>query len=182
MKKILFTVTLLTSFSGLFAQDDYLKDYVIVYFHDDALDKNLLASDSRSFNKTSLILSKSLRDSLDKWNTSNTLKKVVRHARPDKLVSLSRTGEEVSIPKFYNLMYVAIPETENALEFCKKLETLPFVIYAEPDYIMKIDDAPAPNDTHFNEQRGWEQANDRDIDLLRAWDFTRGNILPLEIL
>lgn len=174
-KAVLTALVLLTCFSNLFAQEDYRKDHVLVYFHDDVLDKHLLASDSRSFNKTSLVLSKALRDSLDKWNTGNTLQKVVRHARPDRQVSLSRTGEEVSIPKFYNLVYLAVPKNENALVFCKKLETLPSVIYAEPDYIMKIDDAPAPNDLVFHLQRGWEQANDRDIDLLRAWDFTRGS-------
>lgn len=148
-KAMLTTIVLLVCFSNLFAQDDYRKDHVIVYFRDGVLDKNLLTSNSRMFNKTSLVLSKAVKDSLDKWNTGGTLRKVIRHARPDRLISISRTGEEVSIPKFYNLMYVAIPENEDALAFCKKLETLPVVIYAEPDYIMKIDDAPAPNDTHF---------------------------------
>lgn len=158
------------------AQDKYVKDHVIVYFHDNVLNKNLLTSDSRSFNRTDLVTEKALTDSLDKWRIGRTFQKVVRNARPDKLVSTSRTGEVVTIPMFYNLMYLPVPENEDVLALCKKLNELPFVIYAEPDYLMRSNDVPPPNDTYFYAQQGWEQANDRDIDLLRAWDFTRGSI------
>ena len=72
-------------------------------------------------------------------------------------------------------MYLSVQENTDIPTLCKKLEKLPYVIYAEPDYYRKTVDAPAPDDPIFVQQHGWEQGNDRDIDLLRAWDFTRGS-------
>jgi subtilisin family serine protease len=182
-KIILLILLLLACFSSLAAQDDYRKDHVIVFFHDGVLNKSLLVSDMHSFNRTELVVEKTLADSLDKWRVGSVFQKVVRNARPDKMVSTSRTGEEVPVPMFYNLVYVPVPEDEDALSLCKMLEALPFVIFAEPDYLMKNNDVPAPNDPYFYLQRGWEQANDRDIDLLRAWDFTRGsNVVRVGVL
>lgn len=108
MKKISFLIFVLPFLSAgaLPAQDKYVKDHVIVYFRDNVLNKNLLTSDARSFNRTDLVTEKALTDSLDKWRIGRTFQKVVRNARPAKLVSTSRTGEEVTIPMFYNMMYV----------------------------------------------------------------------------
>jgi thermitase len=100
---------------------------------------------------------------------------LVRNARPEKDTSISRLGENVNIPKFYNLMLLTVPPSTDIPGLCRKLEELPYILHAEPDYLMKIKDAPAPDDTHFNQQDGWEQTSDVDIDLLRAWDFTRGS-------
>lgn len=177
MKKIHFLVIvlLILSTSKISAQDEYMKDHVIVFFRDNVLNKSLLASEIRSFSRAEFVTEKALKDSLDNWNIGGTFQRVMRNARPDKLVTTSRTGEEVAIPMFYNLMYVPVPENEDVLTLCKKLNELPFVIYAEPDYIMRSNDVPPPNDLYFSLQSGWEQVNDRDIDLLRAWDFTRGS-------
>lgn len=177
MKKrtILAFALLIVGFSKLCAQNEYRNDHVIVYFRDDVLNEDLLKQNGRSFGKDELVKQQTLKDSLDRWNVGIRFQKLVRNARPDKNISISRTGQNVNIPKFYNLMLLKVSPSTNIPELCRKLEELPYVLHAEPDYLMKTNDVPAPNDTHFNQQDGWEQTSDVDIDLLRAWDFTRGS-------
>ena len=80
LKKISFLIFVLPFLctGTLPAQDKYVKDHVIVYFRDNVLNKNLLTSDSRSFNRTDLVTEKALTDSLDKWRIGRTFQKVVK--------------------------------------------------------------------------------------------------------
>jgi hypothetical protein len=177
MKKrsILIFALLIVSYSKLPGQNEYSKEHVIVYFRDGVLNSDLLKQNVRSFSKDELVKPIALKDSLDKWNVGKRFRKLIQNATPDKNISISRTGQNVNIPKFYNLMLLTVLPSTNIPELCRKLEELPYVLHAEPNYLLKTNDAPAPNDTHFNQQEGWEQTSDVDIDLLRAWDFTRGS-------
>lgn len=69
---------------------------------------------------------------------------------------------------------------ESVQEAVKRLETLPQVVYAEPDYLVKADEV-VPNDPRFSEQ--WALKNSgaggglagADVEATLAWDTTTGS-------
>lgn len=184
MKKLLlkaFTIAIVIAIvvNPLMAQKTeklkYVTDHIIVQFKDGVLNRDLLNDTQRKqFSSNVLISMISLHDSLQKEGVVS-LSKVVRKSTPDRSTTISRTGENISEPDFYNLLYVKVPDGTNILKLCKKMQKWQGVIYAEPDFYL-YDDALNPNDQYFvSQQKGLEQTNDIDIDVKRAWDFSTGN-------
>ena len=105
---------------------------------------------------------------------NNKMRKIVTKYRPSYGRSTSRIGKTVDNFDFQNLMILEKKQKTDIIALCKQLEEYEEIEYAEPNYILYLDDSPA-NDTQYNLQRGFEQASDADIDADRAWDFTTGN-------
>ena len=75
---------------------------------------------------------------------------------------------------FENLVILEVHSRLDVLSLCEQISAYDEVEYAQPNYILTSDDIPA-NDTEYSGQRGFEQANDADIDANHAWDYTTGN-------
>lgn len=85
--------------------------------------------------------------------------------------SLTRTrnglsGMERSVPGTY---VAKIPAGDDVQEVAAGLNRDPFVAFAEPDYIFTA--SFVPDDDHFSDQWGLNDASDHDIDAPEAWDI-----------
>ncbi len=158
-------------------EGSFVRGEVIIHFQDGILDPSQLEATSTKppkLNISSAIRSTKMIVTLDSIGNVQ-ISKLVRKSSHDQRVSISRTGEEVRIPDFYNMMILHVSEDIDIPKLCKKLEKLPEILYAEPNFIMN-NNAFTPNDPSFNSQRGLEQLfGDADIDVTRAWDFTKGS-------
>jgi len=155
------------------ASGDYVPGRIIVKFAEGALDSAWLASDQVAFDHRQLIKVPTLKEKATALGLGR-MTRVVRSARPDLRTSQSRDGRTVQVPDFHNLMSVAVEEGTDIPALCDSLSLLEGIEYAEPDYLMRISSL-SPNDNAYYTQEGLEQANDRDIDVERAWDFTTGS-------
>lgn len=156
-------------------EGDFVKGRLLIKFKPGYLDSLELEKDVPEFSLTNPKLFKKPA-LLNKLSTLGTgkLKRVIAKLRPHHRTSLSRTGSEVAIPDLYNLLLLEVPLVVDIPKICKELAGLEGVEYAHPDYLLHPDDSPA-NDARYGLQRGFEQANDIDIDAARAWDFSTSN-------
>ena len=167
----------------LFA-NDYAENEIIVKFKKGYLTENYLNSKGEFLKtKNSLIMSKISRNSkgrFEKFINDSTgdkteIRKLARRFMPKDSISIARNGKKINISDILNICVIDVKDTiRNIKEICDSLSNLDFIVYAEPNYLIEVNDNP-PNDTRFNLQRGLEQSNDIDIDANRAWDFTTGN-------
>ncbi len=152
---------------------------VIVRFENDYLDTKMLYENQQRFKREKLIRQNingrksNLNNFLSNYNVS-TMRRAITKLRPNHTHSTTRDGRTVSIPKLYNLMVLEIPKNIDIIKFCHKLNQEEGVIYAEPNYIITLDNN-ITNDTNFNLQLGFEQQNNHDIDACLAWDFSTGS-------
>jgi len=81
--------------------------------------------------------------------------------------------DNVNTDTFNRVLYVKLeePSKQNVIEAIKKLENLPNVLYASPDYILTEDSEP--NDNYYTS----DQWNLDKIDLPEAWEVSAGNPL-----
>lgn len=179
MFKVIITAIALVATISVPAQETkgckYSPEHVLIHFKKGILNEQLLNETSAlPLNHESLISDPALLDMINKLNLKN-LRKVVRRSTPNCKTTIARNGEIIPEPDFYNLLYADVPLGTDIPGICKKIGLWKEVFYAEPDYYFK-DDALNPNDPYFpSYQKGLEQANDADIDVKRAWDFTVGS-------
>ena len=164
-------------------KDKIVPGQVIVKFRDGVLDTETLEANQLEFSmvteaingkvESDVFKDKNLKNELDKLKVEK-LKRVVTKLRPHHQKSISRSGEEIDMPDWYNLMLLEVPVASNINLLCQQLSKMEGVEYAEPDYLYSPGDSPA-NDTDYSQQQSFEQSNDIDIDAARAWDFTTGS-------
>lgn len=151
----------------------FAPDAVIIKFTDGYLDITELEKDVIDFDLESRLVQHEGIKTKFREKSIVKLTKVVRKFKPHQKISTARSGEEISIPDFYNLMLAKVPSGTDIEKLCDELSDMEGIDYAEPDYILPLDGNP--NDTYFILQKGFEQTTDKDIDAARAWDFTTGN-------
>ncbi len=156
----------------------YVQGEVIIMFKEGCLNNDVLEKyTSGSFKASEAKPTRSVQSSDLQFyeDYSNfSLRKVVTKYKPSNGFSVSRSGKVIENNSFKNLMILQIDESKNVLEQCRSLEEYSCILFAEPNYILELDDSP-PNDSFYGFQDGFEQSNDKDIDANRAWDFTTGN-------
>ena len=158
-------------------ESDFCKNELIIKFKDGALSNSFLESDDVKGN-----LSKVLSPKHQSYNKETffhkfinyRLRKIVTRYKPSYSNSISRSGDIIRSSDIYNLMILEFNGNKDIFKLCKEINKFPSVEYAEPNFIIKINDSPS-NDLDFENQRGFEQSSDADIDAQRAWDFTTGN-------
>ncbi len=101
------------------------------------------------------------------------LQRVFNRLRPMHKRSRARSGKEVGIPDFYNLMLLQVSPEADVPRLVRELSAAEGIVYAEPNYLHYPD--AAPNDAHYNHQDSLEGSSDRDIDAERAWNQTVGS-------
>ncbi len=165
-------------------KSEYVAGELLIKFKNGELDSLQLESDVLIFEGTQLTKRAAVKNKLvDKLKIKNALRgtdqfelrRTISHLRPHHKNSLTRSGKSIPIPDLYNLMVMKVSETADIPKLCEELSALEGVEYAEPNYLIKLDDTPA-NDTHYaSKQLSLEQSNDIDIDVARAWDFSVGS-------
>lgn len=158
-------------------QYDMVDNEIIVKFKEGVLSNDFLESKEIKRNvanaKNSNSKSNLSNSFFTKYN-NNQLRKIIKKYKPSYGSSIARTGKRVNTFDFHNLMILEIGKQENVLEICDKISEYEEIEYAEPNYLIKLNDNP-PNDTDYGNQEGFEQTSDADIDANRAWDFTTGD-------
>ncbi|MCP4656425.1 MAG: S8 family serine peptidase [bacterium] len=101
------------------------------------------------------------------------LKRVFNRLRPMHKRSRARSGKEVEIPDFYNLMLLQVSTEADVPRLVRELSAVEGIVYAEPNYLLYPD--AAPNDSRYDRQESLEGSLDRDIDAERAWNQTVGS-------
>lgn len=178
-------VLLLTLQNGLNAQeklkhkpgdletDSYVPGQILIKFSNGALDSVELEKPTEEFDNNDKLIKHSLLKEVLKQKGGARFTRVVRNLRPSHKKSISRSGEEVSIPDFYNLMRMEIPSTTDILALCRDLSKIDGIESVQPNYIRKT--TAAPNDQLYGYQRGFEQSSDKDIDADSAWIYSTGS-------
>ena len=165
-------------------KQEYKKGELMIRFRSGELDSISLESDSISFEGTQLTKRNSVKTKiLEKLRNLNAfrnadkyeLRRAVKRLRPHHKHSLSRSGKSVPIPDLYNLMVMKVSDNTDIPKLCEELSLLEGVAYAEPNYLIKLDDTPATDPDYATQQKSLEQSNDIDIDVARAWDFSTGS-------
>ncbi|MEA3431121.1 MAG: S8 family serine peptidase, partial [candidate division WOR-3 bacterium] len=116
-----------------------------------------------------------VRSILQKHNTELILKAFPDFRLSDTLGILKETGETVRLANMSEVYKIRLISPENVQLTINELNTLPEVVYAEPNGMAELH--ISPNDPHFQngDQWGLNQANDCDIDAPEAWDIFRGS-------
>ena len=108
------------------------------------------------------------------------IERVFSAAAPNDTLKTNRLGEMIRVADASQIYKIMIPG--DVLEAAGRLKSLPFVIFAEPNYIGKEDLAPA-NDALFAQGNQWGLHNtgqfgytaNVDVDAPEAWDITTGS-------
>ncbi len=152
----------------------FVEGELLVKFKDGILDFAALESTAQRFSTSDVFVKSTTVEAVLKSNNATGMRRAVLNARPSQKTSVSRSGENISVPDFYNLMVIEVTRKADVLKLCEEFSKMPEVEYAEPNYLLEHHDSP-PNDQNYALQRGFEQPNDIDIDANRAWDFSTGN-------
>lgn len=154
------------------SETPHVPGRLLVRFADDVLDHETLQREQKSFGVFELVRHADVRDALVASGVTD-MRRVVSKLRPEHVVSKSRSGKTVVIPSLLNLMIVEMDSSADLQRERHRLKGLDGVLYAELDHLHTANDTP--NDPEYFRQRGFEQADDRDIDADRAWDFQTGS-------
>ncbi len=92
---------------------------------------------------------------------------MVTNAKIGKLKSATQS-------RLNRLFIMEVSLSQNINKMIEDISKYPEVDYVTKNHLIKLFDSP-PNDQHYNNQEGFEQTTDSDIDANRAWDFTTGN-------
>ena len=122
--------------------------------------------------------SEALRDELSRRGTGEIEKVFETKAAGDTIGVHLRTGAPVRIIDQSQVFVVILPETADIKAAVEKLESLPVVAYAHPNYVAKITGS-VPNDDPSGQYMLF-QSSDKDVDAYdasktSAWDITTGS-------
>lgn len=180
-KCFVLAVLILRSAICLAQQDNaYVKGRVIVFFKPGHLEEKVLNVNAREIDEGQLFKNEKLKLALKKHPILKH-RKVIAKARPDVRFSVSRTGEQISIPPFHNMLVLDVPDSTNIPRLCKELNKLDEVIFAEPDFISRsttFSPPPftTPNDPLFTQQIFLDNPFTHvDINAKAAWGYTNGS-------
>ncbi len=179
-----FSYFLLFFLFNILQANEYVGNEIIVKFKEGYLSNTFLNSDGEFLKtKNSLILSKIPQEERDRFSffindsvgNRTEIRKVARKFMLKDSNSTSRNGKKINISDILSICVIDFKEKiRNMKEICDSLSNLDFILFAEPNYIIELNDN-TPNDPRFYLQKGLEQSNNIDIDANRAWDFTTGN-------
>ena len=132
-------------------ESDFCKNELIIKFKDGALSNSFLESDDVKGN-----LSKVLSPKHQSYNKETffhkfinyQLRKIVTRYKPSYSNSISRSGDIIRSSDIYNLMILEFNGNKDIFKLCKEINKFPSVEYAEPNFIIKINDSPS-NDLDF---------------------------------
>ncbi len=154
----------------VWAQEEYAPGEIVTMFDTPVLE---LPPGSELANIEQVTIhTASLRDFVDLFSVE-TAEKVFKGSIPNDTLKVSRTGDLVRVADLSRVYKFKLPVTVDIPFACSKLQELPEVIYAEPNYLRHA--CIVPNDSLFEDQWGLYQANDVDIDAPEAWELSTGS-------
>jgi subtilisin family serine protease len=106
---------------------------------------------------------------------NRVVRKVFPFLKTTDTISVSRLGQDVRIPVFWNVFAFDINQNEGILALCDKLEKLhPFVIYSHPNYELKA--LSVPNDSLYPMQQSLSSTSypNGHINIEPIWEFETG--------
>jgi PKD repeat protein len=117
--------------------------------------------------KTNQVLLK-LSSGVDKWQHEATILDILA-AQAGKITPIYGTDVQlVYLPDVVVIDGQSLNNPQQIADYFSR-HPHPYLDYIEPNYLYSI--ATTPNDPHFDDQWGLQQANDRDIDAPEAWDM-----------
>jgi subtilisin family serine protease len=109
-----------------------------------------------------------LSSGLDKWQHEATILDILA-AQAGKITPIYGTDVQlVYLPDVLVIDGQSLHNPQQIADYFSR-HPHPYLDYIEPNYLYNI--ATTPNDPHFDDQWGLQQANDRDIDAPEAWDM-----------
>jgi subtilisin family serine protease len=109
-----------------------------------------------------------LSSGLDKWQHEATILDILA-AQAGKITPIYGTDVQlVYLPDVVTIDGQSLHNPQQIADYFSR-HPHPYLDYIEPNYLYNI--ATTPNDPHFDNQWGLQQANDRDIDAPEAWDI-----------
>lgn len=174
---------ILFQFHTLLSSDnkaEYVDDEIIVKFHHDYLENEYLTSKGEFLIlRNSIKYNRMKKEYQSKFNNllgdGDSIQKLARKFQLKDSISISRSGKQVNVKDIIDICLIKFAKSKNNIrEICDSLSKLDFIIYAEPNYLIK-QSSFTPNDEYYYLQKGLEQTNNIDIDIERAWNFTTGN-------
>ncbi|NIR50858.1 S8 family serine peptidase [candidate division KSB1 bacterium] len=157
-------------------ESNFIPGEVIVHFEPDIIDFPV-GSDKKPIGEVN-ILNRQAQEILTDIGTSE-IGRVFRFAVPNDTLKTNRLGQIVRVADASQIYKLKM--SGNVLDKVNELQLLPFVIFAEPNYIGTSD--AEPNDALFVEGFQWGLHNtgqfdytaNVDVDAPEAWDITTGS-------
>lgn len=164
----------------------FLKHQIIIAFHPDLIEKSIINNKE--------VISGTLADFITQegkaiaiqagmWNdniANAPTKKIYEYLDTDDTLSLTRTGETISIPKYWATLLVFWPLNDETpiTQVCDSLEKFyPLIEFAHPNYLYKQNGAP--NDAYYvSDQFNLHPIGvpkEGNIDIEQAWDIETGS-------
>jgi|GEM_PF-3243563 len=174
---VIFYLMAASVFDHVYAQtEEFVPGEIIVHFKHGVIDFPV-NSGRRSFSETNILIPQ-VRDTLMSIGAFE-VGRVFRRAVPHDTLKTIRTGEVIRVADASQIYKFKI--NRDVLQAVQKLQKLPFVIFAEPNYIAS--EALSPNDDHFVQGNQWGLHNtgqfgytaNVDVDAPEAWDITTGS-------
>jgi thermitase len=101
------------------------------------------------------------------------VKKVIRFFTQADTVRTLESGKIVQVQDLSQVFVLSFPDVVDIPEMVNRFRGSPRVIYAQPNYIYRIE--ATPNDPEYWRQWALEQSSDEDIDAETAWDYQTGS-------
>jgi subtilisin family serine protease len=164
------------------AQNNFAGDYIVVRLNHKLLDFGKIDNpnfDNQNFisylnEQGKLEIEKSIDSIIDL--RSLKLKKIFPNLKTKDSISISRLGNQVSIPPFWATFKIEVPKSINYWFFFSYLKTkYPFVIYVDPPMELFFEDIP--NDSLFNYQESLYNFSSPNIGInldSNAWNIETG--------
>ncbi len=182
MKILLILFILTCTVKSLTQTKSYSDNEFIIAFKQGVLNSEFLNSQNRLFEISEIF--NEVSDDTKYFEDVTLLKstiggktkvrKLMRKKIIKDMISVSRYGDTINFEHLLDITVIILDEPNNNLpRLINSLNTLNIIKYCEPSYFYSQCITPS-NDPEFFRQRGFEQLNDSDIDLERAWDFNVG--------
>ncbi|MBX2941687.1 MAG: S8 family peptidase, partial [Cyclobacteriaceae bacterium] len=166
-------VGLSTSFSQ---SSSHVPGEVIIRLDIGMMDSTFMFGDLRYTTKPREHIQNTSLDSLFQKETILELRKVMRPLPEAVQNSLRDTKNIKALLDLNSIMVLRLPDETDIPALCKRLNKIKGVVYAEPNWIAKLDNT-FPNDTYFSQQSSLYDTQtyaDGHINAPRAWDFMVG--------
>ncbi|MEI7978518.1 MAG: S8/S53 family peptidase [Bacteroidota bacterium] len=167
----------------------YFKHQIIIAFNPELLNK-IIINDSNFVNGVlANFLSDSaitLINSFGLWNetlANSITHKIYRSLDTDDTLSLTRSGETISIPKYWAtlLVYWPLIDETPVIEICDSLNMLhPIIEFAHPNFLYKLNTPSVPNDPYYSTDQFNLHINSNspingNIEIENAWSIETGS-------
>lgn len=162
---------------------DYVDNEIIIRVWPQLVDTNAVDDKGKTFGQLSEFVKQKVIDTLNaafgyqyEFSRFPAVKAYQRFSTQNT-ISITRTGDTISMPPFWSTFIVSIPETMDEIGGAEIIEAeQSVVVFAEVNLIGQFDDLPDDPGFTNNRQTGLESTNnpDYDIEMDRAWDIHHG--------